>query len=59
MVLVFMTLGFVLEVQRTLGDKHQQEKSQCMLRHRLVYTLHYFSHEPCKVQMFEKSPPEL
>jgi len=28
MVLVFMTLGFVLEVQRTLGDKHQQEKSQ-------------------------------
>jgi len=36
MFLVFMTLGFVLEVQRTLADKHQQEKSHCMLCYRLA-----------------------
>jgi len=32
MFLVFMTLGFALEFQWTLGDKHQQEKLPCMLQ---------------------------
>ena len=59
MFVVFTAPGFVLEVQRTLGDKHQQEKSQSMLCYRLSYTLHYFSHETCKVEKFEKTPPEI
>jgi len=46
MCLVFITLGFALEFQWTLGDKHQQEKLLGMLYYRLAYTLHTFSREP-------------
>jgi len=51
MFLVFMTLGFALEFQWTLGDKHQQEKLACMLCYRLAYTLHSFSHEPRNIEI--------
>jgi len=47
-----MTVDFALEFQRTLGDKHYQEKLPSMLCYKFSYTLHSFSHEPCKMEMY-------
>jgi len=54
--LVFTTVGFVLEVQRTLGDMHQQEKWPsmfCYLRRFLRCTRNIHS-IPTKLEIYTK-----